>query len=90
MTKLDESKLTSQGQISLPKKVRQVLHIQRGTKVIFFQDNKGRVYIEPSAEFDDFTQDQWQEFLKKTQKESKTVTHGKAEALRHLDRLMRK
>ena len=90
MTKLDETKLTRQGQISLPKKVRQILHVQLGERVIFFQDNKGRVYLEPSSEFDNFTQEEWKEFLKKTEKEPKTVAHGKAQALRHLDGLMKK
>ena len=90
MVKLDEATLTRQGQISIPKKVRERLHLQPGTKVIFLEDEKGRVVIEEAEVPIELTQEEWQQFLAKTQKERVTRVKGKAEALRHLDRLMKK
>ncbi len=87
MTKIDEAKITRQGQVSIPKKVRVKLHIQPGDKLIFLEDDKGRVFIQEAEVPTDFSPAQWDEFLAKTQKEPVTRFKTKAEALRHLDKL---
>jgi AbrB family looped-hinge helix DNA binding protein len=90
MTRLDEATLTSQGQVSIPKKVRERLHLQKGAKVVFLEDEQGRVVIQEAEVPIDFTHEQWEEFLRKCQKEPVTRVRGKQAALRHLDRLMKK
>ena len=90
MTKLDQATLTAQGQISIPKKVREELHLHKGDRILFMQDSKGHIFIEPSEEALELTRDEWDLFLKKTEKETVTRVHGKSQALGHLDRLMKK
>ena len=90
MTKLDEATLTSQGQISIPKKVRERLHLEKGNKVIFLEDEKGQIVIQEAETPIEFSRADWDKFLAKTQKEPVTRTHGKKEALRHLDKLTHK
>ncbi|MBI4353188.1 MAG: AbrB/MazE/SpoVT family DNA-binding domain-containing protein [Candidatus Omnitrophica bacterium] len=90
MVKLAEAKLTSQGQISVPKLVRERLHLQGGAKVVFFEDEEGHIILEEAEIPFGLTQKQWEEFIAKTEKEPVTEFRGKAAALRHLDRLMRK
>ncbi len=90
MIKLDEATLTSQGQVSIPKKVRQKLHLEKGDKVVFLEDEKGRVLIQEAEIPIEFTHEQWEEFLKKCQKEPVTRVRGKKAALRHLESLMKK
>ena len=46
MTKLDESTISGQGQISIPKRVREKLHVRKGDKVAFYEDEKGRILIQ--------------------------------------------
>ena len=87
MTKIDEAKITRQGQVSIPKKVRLKLHIQTGDKLIFLEDEKGRVFIQEAEVPTEFTPDQWADFLAKTQKEPVKQFKTKAAALRHLDGL---
>jgi len=90
MTKLDEATLTSQGQVSIPKKVRERLGIAKGEKVVFLEDEEGRIIIQEAEVPVDFTHKQWEEFLEKCQKEPVTRVRGKEAALRHLDRLTKK
>ena len=90
MTKLDEATLTSQGQVSIPKKVRERLGLGKGDKVVFLEDEEGRVVIQEAEVPVDFTHKQWEEFLVKCQREPVTRVQGKRAALRHLDRLMKK
>ena len=90
MVKLDESRLTSQGQVSIPKKVRDRMGLHKGSKIAFFADEKGHVFIEEIETPIEFTPKQWEEFLAKTRKEPVTRFYGKAAALRHLDRLKKK
>ncbi len=87
MVRIDEAKITRQGQISVPKKVRAKLHLEPGDKVVFLEDENGRVIIQEAEVPVEFTKDQWQEFLEKTQKEPVTRFKTKTEALRHLDKL---
>ncbi len=82
MTKLDEAKITSQGQVSIPKKVRERLQLHKGDKVLFCEDEKGRIYIQESEAAVDFTPEEWQKFLAKTQKEPMTEVHGREAARR--------
>ncbi len=90
MVKLDEATITSQGQISIPKRVREKLHLEKGDKVVFFEDEKGHILIQEAESAIEFTRDQWNDFLAKSLKEPVTRLRGKAQALKHLDRLMEK
>lgn len=90
MTKLDEAKITSQGQVSIPKKVRDRLQLHKGDRILFCEDEKGRIYIQESETPVDFTPEEWQKFLAKTQKEQVTEVHGQEAAIRHLNKLAKK
>jgi antitoxin PrlF len=87
MTKLDESTITSQGQVSLPKKVREKLHLKKGDKVGFFEDEEGRVYVQEVETPVPFSAADWEAFLDKANKEPVTRFEGKAAALKHLRKL---
>ena len=88
--KIDEAKITSQGQVSIPVKVREKLHIQRGDRVVFLEDGVGRIIIEQVEAPIELTEEGWKEFLAKSEKEPVTRVRGKEEALRHLDKLTKK
>ena len=90
VVKLDEATLTSQGQVSIPKKVRERLGLQKGDKIVFLEDEEGRVVIQEAEIPVEFTRQQWQEFLEKCQKEPVTRVQGKTAALRRLNRLMKR
>ena len=90
MVKLDESKLTSQGQVSIPKKIRETLKLEKGCKVAFFVDKKGRVYIEQAESPVEFTKEDWELFFRKTQAEKVTEYDSKKAAMDHIDRILRK
>ncbi len=87
MVKLGDATITSQGQISVPKKIRERLSLQKGAKIVFLEDEKGRVIIQEAETPVEFTKDEWQKFLEKTQKEPVTRVHNRSDALKHLDRL---
>ena len=90
MVRLDEAKVTSQGQVSIPKKVREKLHLHMGDRIVFLEDGVGHIIIQEAERPFDLTPEEWDEFLIKTKKERVTRLKGKAAALRHLDRLSRK
>ena len=90
MTKLHESTITSQGQISLPKRVRELLHVQKGDKIAFYKDDKGRVIVGEAETPIPFSAEDWTAFLEKAEKEPVTRVKGKPEALKHLDKLDKK
>ena len=90
MTKLDESTITSQGQISIPKRVREKLHVKKGDRIAFFEDEKGRVIVQEVELPVPFSAEDWRAFLDKAEKEPVTRVKGKAEALKHLDKLRKK
>ena len=90
MLKIDEATLTSQGQISIPKKVREKLHLERGDHVVFLEDGVGRIVIQEVERPFEYTPEEWDEFLARTKKEPVTRLKGKKAALRHLDRLIKK
>ena len=46
MLKLADATMTSQGQISIPKQIRERLHLQKGDKIVFLEDEKGNVIIQ--------------------------------------------
>lgn len=87
MTKLDETRLTGQGQISIPKKVRERMHLQKGARIAFLEDEAGHIYIEEVDQLSDFTSVDWKEFLKKTQKEPVKQFKSKAQFLKYLDKI---
>ncbi|OQA53731.1 MAG: putative regulator PrlF [Candidatus Omnitrophica bacterium ADurb.Bin277] len=90
MVKLADAMITSQGQVSIPKKVREMLRLQKGSRVDFLDDGKGRVYIQEAETPVEFTEAEWKQFLAKTQSEPVTRVKGRSEALRHIDKLMKK
>ncbi len=90
MVRLEEAKITSQGQVSIPKRVREKLHLQRGDRIVFLEDGVGRIIIQEVEKPFDLTPEEWEEFLAKTRKEPVKRLKGKAAALRHLDRLSKK
>ena len=88
MVKLADATITSQGQVSIPKKVREMLCLQIGSRVVFLDDGKGHVYIQEAETPVEFTQAEWEKFLTKTQSEPVTRVKSRSEALRHIDKLM--
>lgn len=90
MVKLADAMITSQGQVSIPKKVRERLQLQTGSRVVFLDDGKGHVYIQEAEMPVEFTPDEWKSFLARTQTEPVTRTKGRSGALKHLDKLMSK
>lgn len=91
MVRLDESKVTSQGQISIPKKVRQKLQLSPGDRVVFWEDEKnGRIELRASDWENEFTPEDWERFLAKTEKEPVSEYRDVPSALRHLDRIIAK
>ena len=90
MVRLEEAKITSQGQVSIPKTVRDKLHLQKGDRIVFLEDGVGRIIIQEVEQPPDLTPEEWEAFFKKTRKERATRMKGKAAALQHLDRLSKK
>ena len=90
MVKLGDATITSQGQISVPKKIRDRLSLQKGAKIVFLEDEEGHVIIQEAEVPIEFTKEEWRKFLEKTQKEPVTKVHTRKDALNHLDRLARK
>ena len=91
MTKLGEASLTSQGQASIPKIVQEKLHLKKGEdRIVFFEDQKGRVYVEGVETPVQLSAEDWKAFLAKAEKEPVTRYKNKEDALKHLDRLKRK
>ena len=90
MTKLAEVAITNQGQVSIPKSVREKLHVQKGSRVAYFEDEKGRIFLEEVETPVQLSAEDWKAFLAKAEKEPVTTFRSKKEALKHLDRLKRK
>jgi AbrB family looped-hinge helix DNA binding protein len=88
MVKLADAVITSQGQVSIPKKVRDRLQLQKGSRIAFLDDGKGHVYIQETEKPVEFTADEWKQFLDKTQKEPVTCVKNRHEAVKHLTTLM--
>jgi len=87
MVKLGDATITSQGQINIPKKIRERLSLQKGAKIVFLEDGKGRVILQEAETPVEFTKEEWLKFLEKTQKEPVMRMHSRRDALKHLDRL---
>ena len=90
MTQLDQATITSQGQISIPKQVREKLHLKKGDKVAFFEDEKGRIVLQEVETPAALSAEDWAAFLAKVEKEPVTTVKGVRAALKHLDRLKKK
>ena len=89
MVKLADAVINSQGQVSIPKKVRDLLQLQKGSRRAFWDDGKGHVYIQETEKSVEFIADEWGQFLAKTQKEPVTRARGRKEASKHLANLTR-
>lgn len=50
------ARLTSKGQITIPKTVRQALHLQEGDRIIFMEEEHGKMVVKKGAlvAFDEF------------------------------------
>lgn len=46
---MPQAKITSKGQITLPREVRERLHLQTGDRVEFILEPDGRVLLQPSS-----------------------------------------
>ena len=88
MVKLADATMTNQGQISIPKKIRERLHLQKGAKIVFLEDEKGDVIVREAEAPVEFTPEEWRKFLSRTETEPVTRAKNRKEALRHLDQLM--
>jgi len=44
------STLTSKGQLTLPKEIREHLGVRQGDRVVFLTDRSGRVWVEPATQ----------------------------------------
>ena len=80
MTPLDQATITSQGQISIPRKVREKLHLKKGDKVAFFEDEKGRILLQEVETPAALSAEDWKAFLDKVEKEPVTTMKGRKEA----------
>ncbi len=47
---IGSAKLTTKGQLTLPKSVREKLNLQKGEDLLFLQDEKGLIYITKEVE----------------------------------------
>lgn len=45
MIQLGEVRLMEQGKINIPKKVREKLNLQKGDKILFLEDEKGKIVL---------------------------------------------
>lgn len=90
MVRLGDATITGQGQISVPKMIRIRLGLQKGAKIVFLEDDQGRVIIQEAETPTEFTKEEWKKFLEKTQKEPVTRVHSRKDALKHLDHLTSK
>lgn len=46
---MPSSTITSKGQVTLPKKIREHLHLKAGDRVDFTVDEEGRVLVQPAG-----------------------------------------
>ena len=90
MLKIDESTLTSQGQISVPKRVRDRMGLKKGAKILFYEDDEGNILIREAELPEDLSRQDWDRFMNFTEKESSKRVNSKAAALKHLDSLARR
>ncbi len=87
MVRIANATITSQGQVSIPKSVRDRLRVQKGSKIVFMEDEHGNVFIQEAEVPVDFTPEEWRRFLAKTEAESVTRVKTRKSALQHLDNL---
>ena len=87
MVRIANATITSQGQVSIPKSIRDRLHLQKGSQIVFLEDEQGNIFIQEAEAPVDFTPDEWRKFLSKTEAESITRVRSRKDALRHLDSL---
>ena len=87
MVRIANATITSQGQVSIPKSVRDRLRVQKGSRIVFMEDEKGNIFIQEAEVPVDFTPEEWRQFLAKTEAEPVTRVKTRKSALEHLDRL---
>lgn len=87
MVRIANATITSQGQVSIPKSIRDRLHLQKGSRIVFMEDDQGNIVIQEAEAPIDFTPDEWRKFLLKTEAEPVTRFKNRNDVLRHLDSL---
>lgn len=88
MTIVGMSKITSKGQVTLPKKVRRFLNLQRGTTVAFGLSKSGIILSRCAltVEKTPFTKTEWQKIEKLAGAKGK-IYHSASEAKHHIQKL---
>jgi AbrB family looped-hinge helix DNA binding protein len=88
MTIVGMSKITSKGQVTLPKKVRHFLNLQRGTTVAFGLSKSGIILSRCAltVEKTPFTKTEWQKIEKLAGTKGR-VYHSASEAKNHIQSL---
>ena len=84
MTLIDTTKMTSKGQVTIPNRIRKVLHLQVGSSVAFTVTKHGIVLLpcEVTAK-SPYSSKEWQKIEKLASEEGKTFSSPKA-ARKHL------
>ena len=92
MGKLIMAPVGAKAQITLPKAVREALHLKAQHDVIGFVIYEGRVAltrIEPVPSSDPFTEEEWRAIDRMAAKPPAATLEGAANSLRHLHRHLR-
>ena len=84
MTLIDTTKMTSKGQVTIPNRIRKLLHLQEGSSVAFTVTKYGIILVpcEVTAR-SPYTPKEWKEIEKMASEEGKTFSNSEA-AKKHL------
>jgi AbrB family looped-hinge helix DNA binding protein len=90
MVRIAEATVSSRGQVSIPKRVRDRLNLKKGSRIVFLEDERANVFSQEAGTAVDFTAKDWHQFLSKTAAVPITRVKTRKDALRHLDNLVKK
>ena len=84
MTIIDTTKMTSKGQVTIPNRVRKLLHLQEGSSVAFTVTKYGIILVpcEVTAR-SPYSPTEWKKIEKSASEEGKTFSNSEA-AKKHL------
>ena len=84
MTIVDTTKMTSKGQVTIPNRIRKILHLQEGSSVAFTVTKHGIILVpcEVTAR-SPYTPKEWKKIEKMASEEGKTFSSPEA-AKKHL------
>ena len=92
MATLITAPIGAKAQLTLPKAVRQALHLQARRDLLGFVIERGRVAltrIEPVPSSDPFSEEEWRAIDRMAAKPPAATLEGAANSLRHLHRHLR-